>query len=94
MSEVKDAGGPAFPMPDVLIQSVSELLENIKDEEKRSAALEQLGERATGMTLRDHFAAKAMQAYCSRKDWTIDMSQRDTADCAYQMADAMLEARK
>jgi hypothetical protein len=46
------------------------------------------------MSLRDYFAAKAMQAYCSRQDWTEEMSQEDTAECAYEMADEMLKARK
>lgn len=47
-----------------------------------------------GMTLRDYFAAKAMQAYSSDHDWRNDMNVRDTAYAAYKMADAMLEARK
>ena len=44
---------------------------------------------ANGMTLRDYFAAMAMQAYCSRQ-WTTDA---DTACVAYSMADAMLLER-
>lgn len=51
-------------------------------------------ERAEGMTLRDYFAAKAMQAYCGRKDWAINTNQDETAKISYYMADAMLEARK
>lgn len=46
-----------------------------------------------GMTLRDYFAAKAMQAYCSRPDVTDDMTPAATARMAYAMADAMLAAR-
>ena len=45
-----------------------------------------------GMTLRDYFAAKAMQAMCeevSRYN-QYDGAARD----AYRMADAMLEARE
>ena len=50
-----------------------------------------------GMTLRDYFAAKAMQGFAS----TIDISDADyqehfgyiAKDC-YEIADAMLEARK
>ena len=45
-----------------------------------------------GMTLRDYFAAKAMQA-----DMTDGIHEKDfawTADCAYKMADAMLKARE
>lgn len=47
-----------------------------------------------GATLRDYFAAKAMQAYCNRADWTDDTSQEDTAVIAYAMADEMLKARQ
>ena len=42
-----------------------------------------------GMSLRDYFAAKAMQGFCSA-DWS-DMHH--IADIAYRMADAMLKAR-
>jgi hypothetical protein len=45
-----------------------------------------------GMTLRDYFAAKAMQAMCeevSRYD-QFDSCAKD----AYKLADAMMEARK
>ena len=44
----------------------------------------------SGMTLRDYFAAKAMQAMIAR----IPMSGGETARVAYIIADAMLEARK
>lgn len=45
-----------------------------------------------GMTLRDYFAAKAMQAYLSRAD--ADLTHRqDHAESAYAAADAMLEVR-
>ena len=48
-----------------------------------------------GMTLRDYFAAKFMtraQSLCESQGggWEVD----NAAQCAYQMADAMLEARK
>lgn len=51
-------------------------------------------EHAISMTLRDYFAAKAMQAYCSDPEYRADAGQIDTAEAAYKMADAMLEARK
>jgi hypothetical protein len=47
-----------------------------------------------GMTLRDYFAAKAMQGYCSDPEWRLDMDFSDTADASYSVADAMLKARK
>lgn len=48
-----------------------------------------------GMTLRDYFAAKAMQAFINRDEWqsTVGEISRDTAFMAYVMADAMLEER-
>lgn len=44
-----------------------------------------------GMTLRDYFAAKAMQAYWSDPDVASD--HKTAAAWAYEMADAMLKAR-
>jgi hypothetical protein len=46
-----------------------------------------------GMTLRDYFAAKAMQSYLNgddRDSFTYD----EWAKASYQMADAMLKARE
>ena len=43
-----------------------------------------------GMTLRDYFAAKAMQ-YFLNEDHMCD--QKDIADAAYSMADGMPKAR-
>jgi len=45
-----------------------------------------------GMTLRDYFAAKAMQAYL-RWPKAPAHSEALIADCAYTMADAMLAER-
>ena len=45
-----------------------------------------------GMTLRDYFAAKAMQGYCAM-DGSIDCNADDIAADAYAIADAMLAAR-
>ena len=44
-----------------------------------------------GMTLREYFAAKAMQAYLTPEDAPVDFHL--IADRAYLMADAMLEAK-
>lgn len=46
-----------------------------------------------GMTLRDYFAAKAMQGYCAM-DGSIDCNADDIAADAYAIADAMLAARE
>jgi hypothetical protein len=47
-----------------------------------------------GMTLRDYFAAKAMQGFISDPDWRQDMMPEETARAAYHQADAMLKARE
>ena len=47
-------------------------------------------ERATGMTLRDYFAAKAMQGMITRRIF----NDEDDARLAYKMADEMMRARE
>jgi len=54
-----------------------------------------------GMTLRDYFAAKAMQGMFANPEdihnpyqETYDEYVKEIARCAYMMADAMLEERK
>jgi hypothetical protein len=46
-----------------------------------------------GMTLRDYFAAKAMQAFESRQDLD-DIPAFNKANRCYRIADAMLKARE
>ena len=45
------------------------------------------------MTLRDHFAAKAMQVYMVNEIWR-DEVYKLAAEESYKVADAMLEARE
>ena len=84
----KETGGPAFPRPAVFT------------EVHGLASVEQ-----DGMTLRDHFAGLAMQAYMqvtlkqyptpgADSTWVAGPGYDRIADHAYQLADAMLEARK
>jgi hypothetical protein len=47
-----------------------------------------------GMTLRQYYAAKAMQALLSSPDWREDMSFKDTAVAAFKQADEMLAAEQ
>ena len=54
----------------------------------------QWGVSERGMTLRDYFAAKAMQALLSNTDWRLDCDIDDTAKTAYMTADAMMKARE
>ena len=46
----------------------------------------------TGMTLRDYFAAKAMQGLLASGNLPKTMPDADLAECAYALADAMLKA--
>ena len=55
-------------------------------------------ERAIGMTLRDYFAAKAMQGFAAHiagvRERSGETAAQASARAAYAYADAMLEARK
>jgi hypothetical protein len=50
----------------------------------------------SGMTLRDYFAAKAMQGIISASgaDRRVEYDEDAVADNAYRMADAMLKERE
>ena len=50
------------------------------------------GQKLKGMTLRDYFAAKAMQGFMA--DPSLHASVDEFAARAYDMADAMLKARE
>ena len=71
-------GGPAFPQSGVCTPEIN------------SWDSEDFGGR--GLTVRDYFAAKAMQARLSNPQWIA--SDERTALDAYQVADAMLRARE
>ena len=47
-------------------------------------------QETAGMTLRDYFAAMAMQGIQSRVNWSIE----SIAELAYKQADEMLKARE
>ena len=49
---------------------------------------------ASGMTLRDYFAAKAMQGMFASGNLPKSVTNEEIADVAYDMADAMLKARE
>jgi len=46
-----------------------------------------------GMTLRDYFAAKAMQGMLAACTGWSDAEQQRLSKCSYKMADEMLKAR-
>lgn len=72
----KETGGPAFPVHPDMAAQLG-CVPSSSD---------------AGMSLRDYFAAKAMQAMVSVPDF--DMSHESYADWAYRQADAMLKARE
>ena len=78
MSNINN-GGPAFPVPDPFLLSPS-----YEDDMRRIAS---------GMNLRDYFAAKAMQSYLTRSD-SDEFEALAWAKAAYAMADAMIHARE
>ena len=47
-----------------------------------------------GMTLRDYFAAKAMQGFMANKSNPMHFQPEADASWAYSIADAMLKARE
>jgi hypothetical protein len=53
-----------------------------------------IGSGSSGMTLRDYFAAKAMQGFFERLRATQYIPHEQIAEDAYRVADAMLKARE
>lgn len=51
---------------------------------------------AVGMTLRDYFAAKAMQAFIAApcEEWPEPVHRMGVSEAAFAQADAMLKARQ
>ncbi len=92
MSDIKDCG-PAFPQDYEHTKAV------ILAHQAGEISAEQLlhcARQLRGMTLRDYFAAKAMQAwFTDRAVYLGDKQSRDkAAKQSYEMADAMLKARQ
>jgi len=72
----KETGGPAFPVHPDMAAQLN-CIPSSSD---------------AGMSLRDYFAAKAMQAILSNPDYGDEDSS--LAGAAYYVADAMLKARE
>ena len=53
----------------------------------------QFNQEHNGMDLRDYFACHAMQGYCSNPEHIRNCTIQMTAESAYEVADAMMEAR-
>lgn len=85
MAKIND-GGPAFPVH----------IENCTDGNMVALGV-LLPPGSTvdfqGMTLRDYFAAKAMQGFCTQPPEHFESTQQ-VAEDAYRLADAMIAARE
>ena len=97
MAEKIETGGTAFPMQDpVAIHAYATAriahMGGEPDEERERAYVAARAEAVGGMTLRDYFAAKAMQSYLVDKD-RDSFTFEQWAQASYEMADAMLKAR-
>ena len=74
----KDKGGPAFPVHPNMAAQLG-CVPSSSD---------------AGMSLRDYFAAKAIQGMLASGNLSKTMPDADLAECAYDLADAMLRARE
>jgi hypothetical protein len=95
-----NTGGPAFPIDRQTAHGIAVHEVGTTNEAEYIKAVARLSH---GMTLRDYFAAKAMQSiYAANVEWKptgTPMDEEslqllaDVAQDAYKMADAMLKAR-
>ena len=89
-----ETGGPAFPMqePQAIHAFAVAAVDGITDPDERDRAyIKARAEAVGGMSLRDYFAAKAMQGLIVG----VDRPRTEyIARVAYAMADAMLADRK
>jgi hypothetical protein len=91
-----NTGGPAFPQSYQHTEVAAKMYES---GELTAGQLKKAASQLAGMTLRDYFAAKAMQGLMGRS-WANTATGKFPenlhdiwATAAYQMADAMLKAR-
>ncbi|QLG90420.1 hypothetical protein HZF02_26695 [Pseudomonas yamanorum] len=90
--------GPAFPCMDSAVinkigmSATLDLPETASVHERDKVYIQATAKAAQGMSLRDYFAAKAMQGWTSNP-LPNDSSIQDVAAWAYRQADAMLAAR-
>lgn len=93
-----ETGGPAFPMqePQAIHAYAVAAVDGITDPDERDRVYTKArAEAVGGATLRDYFAAKAMQSLLTTIDEFPDERWRTgVAMDAYAIADAMLAARK
>jgi hypothetical protein len=92
----KKTSGPAFPMGSTEAAMYASCLEDLANpallDNAEMAHLEAKAVALCGMTLRDYFAAKAMQGFL-KLDMQDEYFASEIAKEAYRQADAMLKAR-
>ena len=70
-------------------------MEEIKKPDNPSAFPNEEGPyRFAGMTLRDYFAAKALQSIMISENFNYAKTAMEMSDCSYKIADAMLKQRE
>jgi hypothetical protein len=84
MKKIND-GGPAFPLQGKIVKQY---------QPTGLVTGESLQGYQPGMSLRDYFAAKAMQAMAVEYDMRPDIYDVVICEKAYKIADAMLAARE
>ncbi|EMX0849472.1 hypothetical protein AAF302_000678 [Pluralibacter gergoviae] len=90
----KSTGGSAFPVDRQCAHAQAVAAVGTEDEAKY---IEEVNRVSGGMTLRDYFAANAMQAMISNPamiDCDTDCAVNYAASASYKFADAMLKARE
>ena len=80
-AKIIDCGGPAFPA------------DEWDQDDSVSQGCIVLTEKHLGMTLRDYFAANAINGMCSTPTWPRADDSPELAKRAYALADAMLAER-
>lgn len=82
MANEIENGGPAFPVDDII-------------QRDERGALFGAPVSSHGMSLRDWFAGQAMQGFCADPtSHNLFEDMTEVANSAYEMADAMIAARK
>ncbi|MGQ5289860.1 hypothetical protein ACULN0_10960 [Pectobacterium actinidiae] len=92
----KQTGGPAFPVERPVAHALA--LKNVGSEDETKYITE-VNKLCGGMTLRDYFAGKALPVAWAGLEGGYFEADAETsaermAECAYQLADAMLKARE
>lgn len=97
MADQVHDGGTAFPMQDaqaIHSYAAAKIVDVTDHKERDRLYLAARAEAIGGMTLRDYFAAKAMQAAATNPVGADGFTFDERAAWAYAQADAMLKARK